>query len=211
MDDRASGRARRNRGVTRRGWFGAWAVAAAIAATFPAAAAPVYYQETGDAGDYLHPQAIGPAGSVFNGIQGTIGGTDDPVDAFSFFYGGGNLWIQTIVGDPAGPPSYISASLWAIPPDPFEPPDAISPTGGDATIGLVGFGNLAAGNYIVQFEKAGSDPPFTATFVGPTTGDPPAEISAPVPVPEPGGLPLVALGMLALEIEAIARRRRDST
>jgi hypothetical protein len=206
MDDRALGRVGRDRGVTRRGSFGALPIAAAIAAALPVAAAPVYYQETGDAGDYLHPQAIGPAGSVFNGIQGTIGGTDDPVDAFSFFYGGGNLSIQTIVGDPAGPPSYLSASLWAHPPDPITPPDPVSPTGTDPSIGLVDFGNLAAGNYIVQFEKAGSDPPFSAKFIGPTTGDPPAEISA--PVPEPGTWALVALGLLGLEAEWLARRDR---
>lgn len=53
---------------------------------------PVYYQESVDAGDYLNPQAIGPAGSVFNGIQGTIG-DGDTVDAFSFFFGGGKLSI----------------------------------------------------------------------------------------------------------------------
>jgi hypothetical protein len=185
-------------------------VAGALAMTGHAGAA--YYNEAGDAGDEFASQRVAPAGTWFNGIAGTIGDTDE-TDAFAFWFGGGDLYAQTKVQVSQDFTQFLLAALWtAQPPDPIQPSDPMLPSdpmtpnlANDIAAGLVGFANLAAGNYIIAINVNNTfDPPFTIDLTGPNTA--PAQITAPRAVPEPGSLALALLGLGGV----LAARRRNA-
>jgi hypothetical protein len=175
--------------------------------------ASAVYNETGDAGDFASPQDV--VGMSITRIHGDIGGANDPVDAFRFHFGGGSLAILAQLDDgqislpirlirengTVDDPCFAGDVNW--PPNPCDATDWLD----------FSADGLAAGNYILGVCAVGTqcladDPPFTIYFMtGPTTGEM-ASISA--PVPNPGALALIAIGLIAMWLASRRSARRDS-
>jgi hypothetical protein len=156
---------------------------------------PGAYTEVGDAGDRFSPQAI--TGVDVTGIAGDIGSAGDPVDAFKFFFAGGDVvFVGTALVGPGLIPLPLSLFF---PPDPVFPPDPITPdTTGPGTIGFFG---LAAGDYIIEATFL-ADPPFS---IGVFTLNPDGSLGPPtiilpprVTVPAPASALLLTLGIAGL-------------
>jgi hypothetical protein len=170
------------------------------------------FTETVDAGDFLNPQSV--EGSGITVIQGSVGGNEDPVDAFRFWFAGGFLglkaesWLCDFEtpwsnDDPA---CRGDLSIGLIDMDSFEPVDPCTPDDPCHAVGLLQV-NLSAGNYVVGVcfppNPCMTDPPFTIGLLDVTGGS--AEISA--PVPEPATLALVLAAGLGWRL---AGRRRGA-
>jgi hypothetical protein len=152
---------------------------------------PGAYTEVGDAGDRFSPQAI--TGADVTGIAGDIGSEGDPVDAFKFFFAGGDV---VFVGTALVGPGLIPLPLGLYPPDPIAP---ITP--GTTGPGIIGFFGLAAGDYIIEATFL-ADPPFSIgvfTLNPDGSPGPPTIILPPrVTVPAPASALLLILGIAGL-------------
>lgn len=169
------------------------------------------YAEAGDAGDAFSPQNV--VGGDIGRITGEIGplfvgntalpSDIDTLDAFRFYFSGGAIEFIGVLHLPGDDPcagfcaavpfdiglplSLFRSSNPGTPlvPDPGFPPNDI------------GFGNLAAGNYIIQAAFDAFDPPFEITIF--TVG------AVGAPIPEPATLALLGLGLAGL---GYSRRKR---
>jgi hypothetical protein len=169
------------------------------------AKAEIVFAERGDAGGFGAAQDV--VGTAVERITGTIGGSD-MLDVFRFYFTGGPLAIgASLDGSGEYAAGWLNLSLVSerskleeacFAGDSFYPPNPCVGTGwlNFSTDGL------AAGNYLLGVDPGISadlapGSPFTIRFMASIDANAaPANVSA--PVPEPGALALVALGLLAI-------------
>ena len=135
---------------------------------------------------------------VVGQVTGTIGGLGSE-DYYAFFWAGGAFSATASIPGASAGASYLFS----------EGPSLGGCDGADATLnggddftGTIAIANLARGSYCIGIDaNSSTDPPFALKFNTPVEG---------VTTPEPSTLPLLSIGLGAISVLGLTKRRRQN-